>query len=298
MEAICQQNTLGTILVTGGNGVVGSRVVDAVPADCRPVAPSKIQHHANYLATKQILEAARQHHSIRAVVYKSSVEAVVLGPGFNRQPQTEEEATLNGLKSGTSAYARTIGTADALTHFENCDGNYQGMLLTTCLRIGVLYGERDEKTTAEILKLVNTFGARVQIGPNNAVHDWVYTQNAALANVLAAKALLRETSQAIDLGINGEAFYITDGGPMLFWDFPSTRIIKVPFGVVLFFAAVGERTYNIFTFRRKTLKMSPHHLDFTRKGYWFSIDKARVRLGYKPIRDTDEGIRRSVTWFR
>ena len=30
------------------------------------------------------------------------------------------------------------------------------------------------------------------------------------------------------------------------------------------------------------------------KGTWFSIDKARQRLGYEPLVDVDEGIRRGV----
>lgn len=149
---------------------------------------------------------------------------------------------------------------------------------------------------------------------NNGVHDWVYTGNAAKAHVLASKALPNGSRYAREPRVDGEAFYITDGAPMLFWKFSRTiligagdrklngqmpvRIVQIPFGVVLLFATMGELTYKVFTFGHKVPKIVRHHFDFMRKGCWFSIEKARERLGYEPIFDTDEGIRRSVKWFR
>ncbi|KAF4633338.1 hypothetical protein G7Y89_g4784 [Cudoniella acicularis] len=365
---------LGTVLVTGGNGIVGSHVVDAFLTDgtftrvvatqhrnqqyqnpkahylvCDitdavqvtdllnevqpqvivhtvspgPFAPPKAQHRVNYIATKQLLETAYQSNWVQAFVYTSSVEAVVLS-GIKSKQETEEDAVLNDLTSGPSAYARTKGATDALvlsfntpvshTNVKNPDVKFQNTLLTSSLRIGALYGERDETTIAKLLKLVNTFGARVQVGSNKAVHDWVYTESAARAHVLASKALLDSHRQLKEVKVDGEAFFITDGNPMLFWDFSRkvltqagdrklngetpVKIIQIPFGVMLFFASIGELSYKVFTLGYKSPKMARHHFDFMRKGCWFSIEKARVRLGYRPVCDTDEGIRRSVKWFQ
>lgn len=363
------------VLVTGGNGIVGSHVVEALLADgsfsrvvathhrnrehqqanavyhtCDvtsisqvktlldnvnpaviihtvspgPFAPAKLQYHVNFLATRQIVELSKQHPSIRALIYTSSVEAVDVGSTSDARPKTENEAVLNELRSGTSAYARTKGAADGLVlcsnappHLQANEGackDYQGTLLTACLRIGGLYGERDEKTTMQLLRLANTFAARVQIGPNTSVQDWVYTKNVALAHVLAAKALLRDCPLYSSTKVHGEAFYITDGLPMRFWDFsrkmliqagdkrlikdPPEKIITIPFEVMLCFAGFGELLYQVFTFGHRSPKMSRHHFDFMKRGCWFSIEKARQRLGYMPICDTEEGIRRTVAWFK
>ena len=365
----------GTVLVTGGNGIVGSHVVDAFIADgafkrivatqhrqnqyqnskatyrvCDitdhlqvtalleevqpqvivhtvspgPFATPQAQRRVNYIATKQLLEAALQNRWVEVFVYTSSIEAVVLKSGFNSKPETEEEAVLNDLKTGTSAYARTKGAADALvlsfstgttqTNIKNSPGHFQNALLTCSLRIGGLYGERDQKTIGNLLKLVNTIGARFQIGPNEAVHDWVYTGNAARAHVLASKTLLDSSRHPSKLRVDGEAFFITDGKPVSFWEFsrrvlveagdsklkrqPAVKILQVPFGVMLFIASMGEISYKVFTLGSKRPKMGRHHFDFMKNGCWFSIEKARERIGYVPLCDTYEGVRRSVKWFR
>lgn len=218
------ESEFGTVLVTSGNGLVGSHMVDAFVADrifehvigsqhrqrqyqnpkatyrfCNIVdpaqitavvdeirpqvivhtvspgafAPPRLQRQVNYSATKQLLEKARRSRWVQAFVYTSTIEAVVLKAGLKSKQETEEEAVLNDLKSKNSPYAKTKGAADALvlsfntgrtqTNIGNSDGHFQNILLTTSLRLGALYGERDETTIRELLKLVNTCGARVQL---------------------------------------------------------------------------------------------------------------------------------------
>ncbi|KAF2276915.1 NAD(P)-binding protein [Westerdykella ornata] len=228
--------SLGTVLITGGAGIVGSHLAEAFvksnpkPAkivatyhsqkatqfacprvsyhvcditsadevsklldEVRPTliihtispgpwASASLQHKINYEATEQLVELAKKHPSVQAFIYTSSIFAVELPTTPPDVPLTEETAKLNILDSShsiTSAYARTKGAADALVLAANTGRSlphsnlndtqsFSGQLLTCTLRIGGLYGERDEKTLGEMLKLVNTSATRVQFGNDEA----------------------------------------------------------------------------------------------------------------------------------
>ncbi|KAF2875748.1 C-3 sterol dehydrogenase/C-4 decarboxylase-like protein [Massariosphaeria phaeospora] len=366
---------MGTVLVTGGAGIVGSHVIDALMKESHcervvatyhrqkkhqdacpgvdyhvcnildtsavadlldktrprviihtispgPSAPADVQHQVNYVATKELLELALNHPDVEAFVYTSSVEAVVLGSGLNEVPVTENNAQLNSLNSftGLSAYGRTKGAADQLVLSANTRGNilnqgdgYRGHLRTTTLRVGGLYGERDLKTIHEMIKCVNTIATRIQIGPDHVMNEWVYTENVAQAHVLAAKALLDDRTSA-DTKVDGESFFITDDSPMRFWEFSRkvwkaagdtslnaekpARVVRIPIWVVVIAVSVGEWIQKLMGSRTNQMKLSRHHLEYMRGGCRFSVEKAKERLGYRPVCDTNEGIRRSVAWFQ
>ncbi len=163
-------------------------------------AAPDLQHKVNYLATKDLVEQAKAHPVVQALIFTSSIEAVVLKSSLSKKPQTEEETTLNSLnsKAAISAYGRTKGAADALvlaanTGSQNDDkaSDYSGRLLTTTLRVGALYGERDLKTIWEMVKVVNTTATRIQIGPDKVMHEWVYTANVAQAHILGRRSTTR-----------------------------------------------------------------------------------------------------------
>lgn len=369
---------LGTVLVTGGAGIVGSYVVEDLvkhqacgqviatyhskkahqhscpgveyhvcditnPTELRrlldatrpavvihtvspgPFAPSEVQHRVNYTATKELVEQVKAHPTVQALVYTSSVQAVVLRPGRSSEAQTEADAILNTLDSGTaiSSYGSTKGAADALVLAANtgryspsASSSYKGRLLTTTLRVGGLYGERDLKTMWEMLKCVNTSATRFQIGPDKELFDWVYTTNVAQAHVLAAVALMDPAHPSRTnptLKTDGEGFFVTDDSPMKFWEFSrkvwryggdkylnssdNPRIIQIPFWALMTPVSVGESLRKFLNSNSPEMKLSRHHLEVMRAGSRISSEKAKIRLGYKPVCDTEEGIKRSVAWF-
>ncbi|KAF2192173.1 C-3 sterol dehydrogenase/C-4 decarboxylase-like protein [Zopfia rhizophila CBS 207.26] len=366
---------LGTVLVTGGCGFIGSFIVEAfaassscssvvaasrnptkfciaeatykvcnfsdrnqVTALLNEVKPRVIVHtvspgpfatpdehyRISYLATKQLLELAKQHPSVRALVWTSSMNAVKLDPAMNSSPLTESGTELNDFKSKASAYGRAKGATETIILASNTDAStvdfsgdasWEGKLLTTSLRITGLYGPRDKTTIWEILKVVNTMATRIQIGKNELLHEWNYVESAANAHVLAARALLDGQHLRPDMRVDGEAFSITDGSPMKFWDFSrkvwemagdefcnrrdkEMKLIVIPFWFMKMVAGFGEWACWLFTFGRKRPRMTVDHFEFMSSGCWFSIEKAQTRLGYEPVCDTEEGIRRTIKWFK
>jgi sterol-4alpha-carboxylate 3-dehydrogenase (decarboxylating) len=279
----------------------------------------EVQYRVNYASTKQLLEIARHHAAVRAVIYTGSARSIASDSQTRSTPLTEDIAILHNLSSTGVAYERTKGAADALTLAMNTPDTrdsslrgFEGVLLTTVIRVPALYGRRDFRTSARILKRTNTRGTIIQLGDNKAKHEWLYFDNAAHAHVLAAKALLDQHSRPLNARVDGEAFFITDGAPVKFWDFSRklwaaagdtrctdpTKIKQVPMGLAVLVATVVEWALWIFTLGKKKTNLSAAQLHYINRGSWWSIEKARERLGYEPICSTDEGVRRTVEWFQ
>lgn len=391
-----QVSHMGTVLITGGAGIVGSHVSEALlrlPGnsaprrivatyhypkpkqyayvgveyrvcditdvyavkkllhDVRPsiiihtvsptpTAPASRQYEVNYLATKQLVELATQHNTVQAFVYTSSLFAVEL---FNKSSNTtlaEDNAklhTLDSPKKKVSAYSRTKAAADALVIASNTGRRapnvlghgkgipedafqaYSGQLLTCVLRLGGLYGERDKKTIGEMLKVVNTPATRFQFGNDIAIHEWLYTENAAQAHVLVVRLLMEDTPIPSPGGkgfaqdnIDGEAFFITDNSPMPFWQFShrvwkgagdrnhnssEPSIKKIPFSLIMGLVGASEWVYKLFRRDKKEWKLNTASLKYMRYGCRVDVNRAMSRLGYRPVCDTEEGIKRSVAWY-
>jgi len=271
----------------------------ASPISFQDKVDRSLLHKVNVIGTRNLLEIATETKSVRAFVYSSSASIHVrLTKGFLR-----EDAPKVNRSTTTDEYAITKAIADTMVLEANCPE-----LRTLCLRLPALYGERDTQVLPGSLAIVRDNRTRIQLGDNKNLFDAIYVGNAASAHVSAAKALLGtgEVSKKVD----GEAFFITDDAPIPFWDFqrkiwaaagdktPLTQVRVIPPWVVMAMAALVEYLLWFFTFgqilppknfRREIIKYA--FTDFTH-----CIDKAKERLGYKPLVSADEGIRRGVEW--
>lgn len=280
-------------------------------------SPPDAHRRVTYELSKQLVAIARTHPSVQALVYTSTAEVVHMKPEHNDRPIKEDQVALRTLHTGPNAYSPTKAAVDALVRenntrdaINNTSGNFENQLLTTVLRVTGLYGPRDRLTMAEMLSLVNTPNTRFQIGPNNLVHDWVHVENCAKAHVLAAKALLNPSGERAD----GEAFSISDGKPMRFWDFAHKMweeagdanwaadgphsVVRIPFWLMLSAIGFMEWAFWILTFGMVRPSSSRMTFEYMKTGCWFDIGKARSVLGYEPEFDTEEGLRRTVQWFK
>ncbi|KAF7502303.1 hypothetical protein GJ744_006146 [Endocarpon pusillum] len=352
MAASQRDLLLGTVLVTGGCGFLGSHIVEALlrepqcarvvvvsrnPKDFRfpgafylaaditdraavravldkvkprviihTVSPSylakaTVQLKVNYEGTKLLLACATDHPAVKAFVYTSSTLAVV----STERVETEQTAVLCSLTSGPNAYARTKGATETYVCLANGTA-----LKTTAIRVPGLYGPRDKTMMLPLLNTLKEGRTNIQLGDNSKYFEHVYVQSAARAHVLAARALLDGMHNTLHSKVDGEAFFISDGAPMKFWDFAravwaaagdTTRpedIKVIPMWLILSLASIGEWCYWVFTCGQKSPTLRRQNLEVIGTELRFSIQKARTRLGYEPICDTKEGIRRTVAWFK
>ena len=255
--------------------------------------------NTNVKGTQNLLDCAASSDHVKAFVYTSTA-SVMEGSSFNF---TKETAPTLTNASRADLYAKSKSVAEKLV----LDVNEKAGFRTACLRIPVVYGERDNQMIPESLKILQAVRHRNQIGDNSNLFDCVSTQNVAAAHVLAAKALLRARDKSLPK-VDGEAFFITDGDPLPFWDLlrkiwdaagdqtSPEEIRVIPAWFMLSLASTVEWLYWIFTLGKMRPKMRRFDMEFTCSLRTYSIEKAKERLGYTPVGNRDEHIRKGVEW--
>jgi sterol-4alpha-carboxylate 3-dehydrogenase (decarboxylating) len=183
-------------------------------------------------------------------------------------------------------------------------------LLTLSIRPASLFGPGDVQMMPAMINVYHTGKTGFQLGDNDNLFDFTYVDNVAHSHLLGARALLATAelgTRPLDHErVDGEAFFITNGSPVYFWDFArmvwrtcgSTKgtehvwTIGKDFGLTL--AAFMEWGYWIVG---KTPKLTRRSVKYSCMTRYYDIGKARRLLGYAPIVGLQEGIERSVAWF-
>jgi sterol-4alpha-carboxylate 3-dehydrogenase (decarboxylating) len=159
--------------------------------------------------------------------------------------------------------------------------------------------------------LIRGFKTKFQMGDNNNLFDVTHVVNVAHAHILAANALLQTLNMATEPldseKVDGEAFIVTNGSPIYFWDFlrrvwqerglaedqaydvGKVWTLNATFALIV--AGALELVFGLFgkvpNFSRIAVRSS------AMKRY-FNISKIKARLGYTPIVDLNEAIVRGV----
>ncbi|KAG9235489.1 hypothetical protein BJ875DRAFT_504019 [Amylocarpus encephaloides] len=263
----------------------------------------KIFHNVNVAGTKHLLQCARANVSTKAIIYTSST-SIVQGPHeYTEETRSYISTTPSIVQSNYYPITKSIGDRLVLA------ANEPKTLLTCSLRIAPLIGERDQQMIPPMIKAFHNNRQHYQIGNNTTLFDLVSVHNAAKAHILAAHALLKSSNDSNAAKVDGEAFFITGGYPMLFWDFsravyreagdrtPKEVIMIIPTWLVLGFAILAEFVFGVLTLGRKAPPgLRPFEIRYITSEETFSIEKARKRLGYDPVDDREESIRAGVAW--
>ena len=257
-------------------------------------------HAVNVKGTQNLLKAAIASDHVKNFIYTSSVDVM---EGSSHEFITEDARTFT-LTSRADCYSKTKAIADQAV----LDANGIGGLRTLCLRLTAVYGERDSQLIPGTINVLQEGRHRYQIGDNKSLMDWVSASNAAQSHLIAAEALLRRSEDGSE-NVDGEAFFVTDGNPIPFWTFERLiwsaagdrttleEVTIIPAWFMLNLASAVEWLYWAFTLglkRPKVLKRQT--MMYTCSPRTYSIEKARERLGYKPVDDRDEQIQRGVEW--
>ncbi|KAI8194190.1 Sterol-4-alpha-carboxylate 3-dehydrogenase, decarboxylating [Colletotrichum sp. SAR 10_65] len=122
-------------------------------------------------------------------------------------------------------HAGDVASADDVTRIVNEAASDKMTLeyddpngMRTCtLRPAAVHGERDNDITPNLMRNYRLGRNKVQLGDNSNLFSTTYVGNAADAHIAASDKLLTAPE-----GVAGEAFFITNGPPMKFWDFSRT----------------------------------------------------------------------------
>jgi sterol-4alpha-carboxylate 3-dehydrogenase (decarboxylating) len=267
-----------------------------------PLAPQAQQDSVNVQGTKILLKHAAACTSTRAFIFTGSDSGM-----FPQQDRiTEEQARLYTATDHANPYGKTKGIADAMVLAANGPE-----LRTVSLRVPGMYGEYDYKgMLPQLLNAVRRGEHKMQVGDNKRIFEVLEVRKAAEAHVLAAKAVLRSEASPTAPKVDGEAFFISDGKAVPYWDFfrkcyaaagapvKPEEIKVIPLGVMQIMASAVEWFFTIFTLGYKKPEMRRQNMDHFERGCNWSLAKAKERLGYEPLteEEQDEAVKEMMQW--
>ena len=276
-------------------------------ADNTTKALRALYKKVNIDGTRNLVERAGEAGCVKAFIYTSS--ASIIHDTVSDLINADERWPILRAPKQREYYSETKGIAECIVLAAN---RQYGNMLTVALRPATIFGEGDTAITPNMLKAYEKGQTKFQLGSNENLFDFTYVGNVTHAHILAAVALMNThalKTQPLDHEkVDGEAFFITNDEPMYFWDFARTVwsaagdktqpsqvwVIGKAFGMVIvwltewLFWLAGGRVPNLT--RKKVIYSS-----LTR---YYNIDKAKNVLGYEPQVRLDEGVQRTVKWFK
>jgi len=169
-------------------------------------------------------------------------------------------------------------------------------LLTCAIRPGGIYGPGERNTiVGPLMKALKQGAPIVLFGDGRSRIDYTYIDNLVDAEIRAAERLFDGSA------VCGQAYIVTDGDPINTGQFSQTlvhdmgidaRSVRVPGVLARALATASERVFQVFG--RPKPPVSIVEVQLCVDDNYFSIDKARQDLGYQPIVDTREGLRRTA----
>lgn len=270
-------------------------------------AQKALYYKVNVEGTRNLLEQAGEVGGVKAFVYTSS--ASVISDNQSDLVNADERWPVLRAPLQKEYYSETKGIAEQLV----LDANRKyGDMLTVTLRPAGIFGEADAQMIPGMLGALERGQTRFQLGENENLFDFTYVGNVAYAHVLAAVALMDThalSAQPLDHErVDGEAFFITNGSPVYFWDFARmvwsaagdettpAQVWVIGRDLGLSLATVIEWLFWLAGGRKPNL--TRQHVKFSSMTRYYSIDKARVRLGYKPKWGVEESVQKTVQWFK
>jgi len=234
----------------------------AIPSVPKSVLDPLGSNRANVDGTVNLLVAARDA-KVKRVVYAASSSA------YGDTPTLPKQEAMKPDPISPYAVAKLAGE-QYMVSFYRCYG-----LETVCLRYFNVFGPRQDPSSpyaGVLAKFITQMlrGERPTIyGDGEQSRDFTYIDNAVTANFLACEAPAEKAA--------GEVFNVAAG-----------RRVTLNEMYALLQSLIGYRENPIYAPERGgDIK---HSLA--------DISKAEAALGYKPVVDFEDGLRRTVDWYR
>jgi sterol-4alpha-carboxylate 3-dehydrogenase (decarboxylating) len=247
----------------------------------------------NLGGTRSVLRACWQAR-VPKLIYVSTASAVYEGKDIELGDES-----LPYARKSQAPYADSKIAAER----ELLAANGQRGVLTCAIRPHVVFGAGDRRFIPAVLSKAKAGKLRLSVGINNKkLSDFTYVENLVDALLLADERLTADSPVA------GQAYFITNGEPLPFFEFVA-RVLRelglprivgaVPYPLAYAAAAVKEA---LDTLRGGTLHaeegMSRFAVRYMVRHHYFDIGKARRELGYEPRVRLDEAIRLTCAGLR
>jgi sterol-4alpha-carboxylate 3-dehydrogenase (decarboxylating) len=267
-------------------------------------APNHIMYKVNVEGTKALIQIAKESGT-QSFVYTSSA-SVISDAKADLKNADETFPVILGDKQ-PEFYVNTKALAESYVLSQNYRAKDSARHFLTCaIRPSGIFGVGDLVVLPGILNAYFRGQTKVQLGNNRNLFDFTENTNVAHAHYLAAVALARfqKDQPGDDARVDGEAFFITNDEPRNFWDFTrlvwglagdTTRrdqvwVITRPWALLV--AGLLEWVFWALGLGEPPLTRTKVRLSCMTR--YFCIDKAKRRLGYKPLVGLEEGLKQAV----
>ena len=228
---------------------------------------------ANVDGTRNVLEAAGKA-GVRRLVHVGTEAALMAGA-----PLVDVDETAPLRPDSKARYPATKAVAEELVRTAT-------EVETVVVRPRFVWGAGDTSVLPTLVAAVRS-GKFAWIGGGRHLTDVTHVDNTVEGLVLAA---LR--------GRPGEAYFVTDGAPVVFRDFVTDLLetqgvtaprLSVPLGVAKALAELSERAWVLLR-RSGAPPLDRFVVWASGQQCTINIGKARTELGYQPVRSRDEGL--------
>ncbi|KAJ2916168.1 hypothetical protein MD484_g4239, partial [Candolleomyces efflorescens] len=268
----------------------------------------------NVAGTRTIVSAC-QKAGVKTLVYTSSTGAVWDG-------KVVEGATEDDVKLVTKEF-NTYGFTKALAEDLVIKANGHEGMRTVAIRPCGMCGAREKGGMPRTAEALETGQHIYQMGDWSTLSDVTYVGqsmdrfvswklethsfagNVADAHILAADKL-SPNSPTTREEVSGHAFFITDDKPRpssdwaeICWTLmgadPDRKTVKIPNFIGWLVAAISEI---ISLFTGKPPLFSMYNFRYLSTTQWYSCEKAKRMLGYKPRVSFEDGCVRMIEWWK
>ena len=252
----------------------------------------------NVLGTRALLEGARTH-GVQRLIYTSTPSVV-----YNGRDLANADETLPLTTDCPSPYPLTKAIAEREVLAAN-----SANLRTIALRPHLIWGVGDPHLVPRVLARARAGRLRI-IGSGQNRVDMVHVENAVDAHLLAETALrqchLLSDQPAGSRRADGRAFFITNGEPVVLWDWINhlltalgepTVTKKISLGAATAIGAICENLWRMLPVRSEP-PMTRFIAAELAKDHWFDISAARRDLGYSPRISMAAGTAELVAWYQ
>ena len=252
----------------------------------------------NVLGTRALLVGCKLH-GVARFIYTSTPSVV-----YNGQPLANADESLPLTTDCPSPYPLTKAIAEREVLAANSDS-----LRTIALRPHLIWGVGDPHLVPRVLARARAGKLRIVGSGQNRV-DMVHVENAVDAHLLAETAL-RQCHAIRDIPsgarrADGRAFFITNGEPVVLWDWingllralgepPVTR--KISLGAASAIGAVCEAMWKLLPVQSEP-PMTRFIAAELANDHWFDLSAARRDLGYAPRISMAAGTAELVAWYQ
>jgi len=171
-------------------------------------------------------------------------------------------------------------------------------LVTTAVRPHLIYGPGDPHIVPRLIARRRQ-GRLLRVGEGNNRVGITYIDNAAVAHLQAADALAPGSANA------GKAYFVTDGPPVVLWQWIDALLVGVGQAPVQRHVSRGtaQTLGGLLEWTWRTLGRSgePPMTRFVAaelvSSHWYDLSAAQADFGYRPLLSGEEGLRRTIEAF-